>query len=87
MAEHLAAVVAGLACIEKVYCCIFYDVRVSIGISRAKGLVLNFVNFLFFQLFDKEIKKTSANVPLEFEQVRGLFGKKNDIIAEHFALD
>lgn len=37
-----------LACIEKVYCCIFYDVRVSIGISRAKGLVLNFVNFLFF---------------------------------------
>lgn len=47
MAEHLAAVVAGLACIEKVYCCIFYDVRVSIGISRAKGPVLNFVNFLF----------------------------------------
>lgn len=39
------------------------------------------------ELFDKEIKKTSANVPLEFEQVRGLFGKKNDIIAEHFALD
>lgn len=26
-------------------------------------------------------------MPLEFEQVRGLFGKKNDIFAEHFSLD
>lgn len=26
-------------------------------------------------------------MPLEFEQVRGLFGKKNDIFAEHFTLD
>ncbi|OXB85003.1 UNVERIFIED_CONTAM: hypothetical protein H355_016125 [Colinus virginianus] len=39
------------------------------------------------EIFDKEIKKTSANVPLEFERVRGLFGKKNDIFAEHFTLD
>lgn len=39
------------------------------------------------ELFDKEIKKTSAKVPLEFVQARGLFGKKNDILAEHFALD
>ncbi|XP_035196750.1 nucleolar complex protein 4 homolog [Oxyura jamaicensis] len=39
------------------------------------------------ELFDKEVKKSAANVPLEFEQVRGLFGKKNDIFAEHFSLD
>lgn len=26
-------------------------------------------------------------MPLEFEQIRGLFGKKNDIFAQHFALD
>lgn len=26
-------------------------------------------------------------MPLEFEPVRGLFGKKNDIFAEHFSLD
>lgn len=26
-------------------------------------------------------------MPLEFEQIRGLFGKKNDIFAEHFSLD
>ncbi|XP_035412610.1 nucleolar complex protein 4 homolog isoform X4 [Cygnus atratus] len=39
------------------------------------------------ELFDKEVKKSAATVPLEFEQVRGLFGKKNDIFAEHFSLD
>uniref|UniRef100_A0A8B9CFI4 Nucleolar complex associated 4 homolog n=1 Tax=Anser brachyrhynchus TaxID=132585 RepID=A0A8B9CFI4_9AVES len=39
------------------------------------------------ELFDKEVKKSAAIVPLEFEQVRGLFGKKNDIFAEHFSLD
>ncbi|NWQ81903.1 NOC4L protein, partial [Columbina picui] len=38
-------------------------------------------------LFDKEVKKKAADVPLEFEQIRGLFGKKNDIFAQHFALD
>ncbi|KGL74194.1 Nucleolar complex protein 4, partial [Tinamus guttatus] len=39
------------------------------------------------ELFDREIKKKNADVPLEFEPVRGLFGKKNDIFAEHFTLD
>ncbi|XP_068064845.1 nucleolar complex protein 4 homolog [Anomalospiza imberbis] len=39
------------------------------------------------ELFDKEVKKKAVDVPLEFEQVRGLFGKKNDIFAEHFSLD
>ncbi|KAM6403810.1 nucleolar complex protein 4 homolog [Rhynochetos jubatus] len=40
-----------------------------------------------YELFDKEVKKKAVDVPLEFEQVRGLFGKKNDIFAEHFTLD
>ncbi|XP_040458184.1 LOW QUALITY PROTEIN: nucleolar complex protein 4 homolog [Falco naumanni] len=40
-----------------------------------------------YELFDKEVKKKAIDVPLEFEQVRGLFGKKNDIFAEHFTLD
>ncbi|NWR97362.1 NOC4L protein, partial [Motacilla alba] len=39
------------------------------------------------ELFDREVKKKAVDVPLEFEQVRGLFGKKNDIFAEHFSLD
>ncbi|KAK2537762.1 Noc4l [Columba livia] len=40
-----------------------------------------------YELFDKEVQKKAADVPLEFEQIRGLFGKKNDIFAQHFALD
>uniref|UniRef100_A0A8D0L6N2 Nucleolar complex associated 4 homolog n=1 Tax=Sphenodon punctatus TaxID=8508 RepID=A0A8D0L6N2_SPHPU len=39
------------------------------------------------ELFDKELKKKTPTVPLEFEQVRGLFGQKNDIFAEHFLLE
>ncbi|KAM7004390.1 nucleolar complex protein 4 homolog [Passerculus sandwichensis] len=39
------------------------------------------------ELFDREVKKKAVDVPLEFEPVRGLFGKKNDIFAEHFSLD
>ncbi|KAM8797518.1 nucleolar complex protein 4 homolog [Eudromia elegans] len=39
------------------------------------------------EIFDREIKKKNTDVPLEFEPVRGLFGKKNDIFAEHFTLD
>ncbi|NXU50499.1 NOC4L protein, partial [Turnix velox] len=40
-----------------------------------------------YELFDKEVKKKTADVPLEFKQIRGLFGTKNGILAEHFSLD
>uniref|UniRef100_H3BGV2 Nucleolar complex associated 4 homolog n=1 Tax=Latimeria chalumnae TaxID=7897 RepID=H3BGV2_LATCH len=40
-----------------------------------------------FEIFEKELKKKTKNIPLEFEPAKGLFGKKNDILAQHFALE
>ncbi|XP_029475320.1 nucleolar complex protein 4 homolog isoform X2 [Rhinatrema bivittatum] len=39
-----------------------------------------------YELFDREVKKKFKCTPVEFEPVRGLFGKKKDICAEHFVL-
>ncbi|XP_030074101.1 nucleolar complex protein 4 homolog [Microcaecilia unicolor] len=39
-----------------------------------------------YELFEREVKKKFKSVPLEFEPVRGLFGKKKDICVEHFEL-
>ncbi|KAM8960994.1 nucleolar complex protein 4 homolog [Pelodytes ibericus] len=38
-----------------------------------------------YELFEREVKKKFKAVPLEFEAVCGLLGKKHDITAEHFA--
>ncbi|KAG8146337.1 hypothetical protein E2320_012692 [Naja naja] len=39
------------------------------------------------QIFDRDIKKESKDVPLEYQQPRGLFGKKDDLCAEYFSLE
>uniref|UniRef100_A0A8C5QJF1 Nucleolar complex associated 4 homolog n=1 Tax=Leptobrachium leishanense TaxID=445787 RepID=A0A8C5QJF1_9ANUR len=38
-----------------------------------------------YEMFEKEVKKKFKAVPLEFEPVRGLLGRKHDITAEYFA--
>ncbi|KAL7975778.1 hypothetical protein Chor_002420 [Crotalus horridus] len=38
------------------------------------------------KIFDKDIKKESADVPLEYRQARGLFRDKDDLFAEYFSL-
>uniref|UniRef100_A0A6J0T7G3 Nucleolar complex protein 4 homolog n=1 Tax=Pogona vitticeps TaxID=103695 RepID=A0A6J0T7G3_9SAUR len=40
-----------------------------------------------FDMFDKDVKKETTEVPLEFQRVQGLFGKKQDIFAEYFTLE
>ncbi|XP_061458935.1 nucleolar complex protein 4 homolog isoform X2 [Rhineura floridana] len=40
-----------------------------------------------YEIFDRDIKKEAKDIPLEFQQVRGLFGKKDDIFAEYFTLE
>ncbi|ETE59886.1 Nucleolar complex protein 4-like protein, partial [Ophiophagus hannah] len=39
------------------------------------------------KIFDRDIKKESKDVPLEYQQPRGLFGKKGDLCAEYFSLE
>ncbi|XP_054248634.1 nucleolar complex protein 4 homolog isoform X2 [Indicator indicator] len=56
------------------------------SLSEMEDDISGLLELSAYELFDKEVKKKATDVPLEFEQVRGLFGKKNDIFAEHFAL-
>ncbi|NWI59417.1 NOC4L protein, partial [Calyptomena viridis] len=57
------------------------------SLSEIEDDISGLLELSAYELFDKEVKKKVIDVPLEFEQVRGLFGKKNDIFAEHFSLD
>uniref|UniRef100_A0A663MDV1 Nucleolar complex associated 4 homolog n=1 Tax=Athene cunicularia TaxID=194338 RepID=A0A663MDV1_ATHCN len=57
------------------------------SLSEIEDDISGLLELSAYELFDKEVKKKAIDVPLEFEQVRGLFGKKNDIFAEHFTLD
>ncbi|XP_053938638.1 nucleolar complex protein 4 homolog isoform X1 [Cuculus canorus] len=57
------------------------------SLSETEDDISGLLELSAYELFDKEVKKKAVDVPLEFEQVRGLFGKKNDIFAEHFTLD
>ncbi|KFP26004.1 Nucleolar complex protein 4, partial [Colius striatus] len=57
------------------------------SLSEMEDDISGLLELSAYELFDKEVKKKATAVPLEFEQVRGLFGKKNDIFAEHFTLD
>ncbi|NWR02190.1 NOC4L protein, partial [Paradoxornis webbianus] len=57
------------------------------SLSEMEDDISGLLELSAYELFDKEVKKKAVDIPLEFEQVRGLFGKKNDIFAEHFSLD
>ncbi|NWR49797.1 NOC4L protein, partial [Regulus satrapa] len=57
------------------------------SLSEMEDDISGLLELSAYELFDKEVKKKAVDVPLEFEQVRGLFGKKNDIFSEHFSLD
>ncbi|XP_075424734.1 nucleolar complex protein 4 homolog isoform X2 [Ascaphus truei] len=57
---------------------------VSRSLSEQESDISEFLEMSSYELFDKEVKKKFKSVPLEFEPVRGLFGKKQDITANHF---
>ncbi|XP_067163128.1 nucleolar complex protein 4 homolog isoform X1 [Apteryx mantelli] len=57
------------------------------SLSEIEDDISGLLELSAYELFDREVKKTTTDVPLEFEPVRGLFGKKNDIFAEHFTLE
>uniref|UniRef100_A0A452I4H2 CCAAT-binding factor domain-containing protein n=1 Tax=Gopherus agassizii TaxID=38772 RepID=A0A452I4H2_9SAUR len=60
---------------------------VNQSLSELEDDVSELLELSAYELFDRELKKKVTSVPLEFEQVRGLFGKKDDLFAEHFALE
>ncbi|XP_072271810.1 nucleolar complex protein 4 homolog [Pyxicephalus adspersus] len=65
-------------------------VRAANVISRALSMQESDISGLLelssYELFEKQMKKRFGSVPLEFEPVRGLLGRKQDITAENFSI-
>ncbi|XP_063000488.1 nucleolar complex protein 4 homolog [Elgaria multicarinata webbii] len=40
-----------------------------------------------FEMFDRDINKEATDIPLEYQQVQGLFGKKDDIFSKYFTFE
>ncbi|KAM9329653.1 nucleolar complex protein 4 homolog [Gastrophryne carolinensis] len=59
---------------------------ISHALSPQEREISELLELSSYELFEKEMKKRFKPVPLEFEPVRGLLGKKCDITAEHFCL-
>ncbi|KAM4050872.1 nucleolar complex protein 4 homolog [Anomaloglossus baeobatrachus] len=59
---------------------------ISRALSTQESDISELLELSSYELFEKEMKKKFHTVPLEFEPVQGLLGKKHDITAEHFSL-
>ncbi|XP_056389147.1 nucleolar complex protein 4 homolog [Hyla sarda] len=59
---------------------------ISRALSTQESEISELLELSSNELFEKEMKKKFHSVPLEFEPVQGLLGKKQDITAEHFSL-
>ncbi|XP_053313378.1 nucleolar complex protein 4 homolog [Spea bombifrons] len=55
------------------------------ALSTQEADISDLLELSSYELFQKEVKKKFKAVPLEFEPVRGILGKKRDITTEHFA--
>ncbi|XP_070618750.1 nucleolar complex protein 4 homolog [Erythrolamprus reginae] len=61
--------------------------EINLPLSQMERDLSEVLESTAFQIFDRDIKKESKDVPLEYQQARGLFGKKDDLFAEYFSLE
>ncbi|XP_063820747.1 nucleolar complex protein 4 homolog isoform X2 [Pseudophryne corroboree] len=59
---------------------------ISRTLSAQESDVSEFLEMSSYELFGKQMKKKFKSVPLEFEPITGLLGKKHDVTADHFCL-
>ncbi|XP_040272206.1 nucleolar complex protein 4 homolog [Bufo bufo] len=59
---------------------------ISRALSAQESDISELLELSSYELFEQEMKKKFHTVPLEFEPVQGLLGKKLDITADHFSL-
>ncbi|CAI9567867.1 unnamed protein product [Staurois parvus] len=59
---------------------------ISRSLSTQESEISELLELSSYELFEKQMKKRHGSVPLEFESVRGLLGRKQDITAEHFSI-
>lgn len=60
---------------------------ISRALSPEESDISKLLELSSYELFEREMKKKLHSVPLEFEPVQGLLGKKHDITADHFSLE
>ncbi|XP_007426166.3 nucleolar complex protein 4 homolog, partial [Python bivittatus] len=61
--------------------------EINLPLSEMEQDLSETLELTAFEIFDRDIKKETKDVPLEYQQARGLFGKKDDIFAEYFSLE
>uniref|UniRef100_A0A670ZD34 CCAAT-binding factor domain-containing protein n=1 Tax=Pseudonaja textilis TaxID=8673 RepID=A0A670ZD34_PSETE len=61
--------------------------EINLPLSQMEQDLSKILELTSFEIFDRDIKKESKDVPLEYQQPRGLFGKKDDLCAEYFSLE
>ncbi|XP_013920831.1 PREDICTED: nucleolar complex protein 4 homolog [Thamnophis sirtalis] len=61
--------------------------EINLPLSQMEQDLSEILELTSFEIFDRDIKKESKEVPLEYQPARGLFGKKDDLFAEYFSLE
>ncbi|PIO41217.1 hypothetical protein AB205_0020150 [Aquarana catesbeiana] len=56
------------------------------SLSTQESDISELLELSSYELFEKQMKKRFGSVPLEFEPVRGLLGRKQEVTAEHFSI-
>uniref|UniRef100_A0A670JLB0 CCAAT-binding factor domain-containing protein n=1 Tax=Podarcis muralis TaxID=64176 RepID=A0A670JLB0_PODMU len=59
---------------------------INTSLSEMEDDLSELLELTAYEIFDRDVKKEATEIPLEFQQARGLFGKKDDIFAEYFTL-
>uniref|UniRef100_A0A670IZP1 CCAAT-binding factor domain-containing protein n=1 Tax=Podarcis muralis TaxID=64176 RepID=A0A670IZP1_PODMU len=59
---------------------------INTSLSEMEDDLSELLELTAYEIFDRDVKKETTEIPLEFQQARGLFGKKDDIFAEYFTL-
>ncbi|XP_060105182.1 nucleolar complex protein 4 homolog [Heteronotia binoei] len=60
---------------------------INMALSETEDDLMELMELTSYEIFDRDLKKKATAVPLEFQRVTGLFGQKNDVLAEYFTLE
>ncbi|KAL8180252.1 UNVERIFIED_CONTAM: Nucleolar complex protein 4 [Gekko kuhli] len=60
---------------------------VNTALSEMEDDLMELMELTSCEIFDRDLKKKATAVPLEYQRVTGLFGQKNDVLAEYFTLE
>ncbi|XP_077164485.1 nucleolar complex protein 4 homolog [Paroedura picta] len=59
---------------------------INTALSESEEDLTDLLELTSYEIFDRDLKKKATSVPLEFQRATGLFGQKNDVLADYFTL-